>query len=65
MSEISINVPVFMEIWNNMTFSNTTNVDPEISENYKKRLAMIRQEVKEGKYTDYENTEELAKKYGL
>lgn len=39
--------------------------DPEISEEYKKRLAMIRKEVRDGKYTDYKDTEELAKELGL
>ncbi|HEY0196295.1 MAG TPA: hypothetical protein VGC02_01860 [Methanobacterium sp.] len=37
----------------------------QISNKYKKRLKLIRKEVKEGKYSRFSNTRELAKKIGL
>jgi len=37
----------------------------QISNKYKKRLELIRKEVKEGKYSRFSNTRELAKKIGL
>ncbi len=65
MSEVT-NISIMVEIRRFMTFSNSTDSnDPRISDTYKKRIIAIREEVKEGKYTDYENIEELAKDIGL
>lgn len=37
----------------------------QLSENFKKELEEVREEVKKGKFTKYKNTKELAKELGL
>lgn len=42
-----------------------SHLEHEISSDYKKRLETIRKAVNEGQYTEYKDTDELAKKLGL
>lgn len=40
-------------------------IEPQLTEDFKKDLARVRKEVKEGKFTRYNNAKELADELGL